>query len=65
MTAKKQAKATQAVGSVWEVESKGRVQVTRPDGSLVQVDAADGVALHVLDLKGEYGTDDGQTVVAK
>lgn len=42
------------VGSVWEFESKERVEITRPDGWTVLVDPVDGKVQHVLAQRGEY-----------
>lgn len=46
--------STAPVGSVWVLKTKAPVFVTRPDESISQVVPADGVALYVLDVPGDF-----------
>lgn len=43
-----------AVGSVWEIQTKGVAVVTRPDESQSRVQSTDGVARYVLDVPGTF-----------
>lgn len=57
-------KATAKLGTAWEIPATERITILRPDGVTVQVDPVAGIALHVLNLPGEYVAGD-LTVTAK
>lgn len=42
------------VGTLWEIEARANVEVSRPDGRKVTVASFGGIAGHMLDVPGEY-----------
>ena len=56
--AKKTPKAKVALGGLWEFDADGRVQVTRPDGSVTEVQARNGTARLRLQQVGTYTAGD-------